>query len=226
MCGRYSLTSDRKKLAQRFGADASGLELRPRYNLAPSDEAPVIVKGEEKLVRMMRWGLVPSWAKDPSVGCKMINARAETLAERASFRKPLERSRCLVPADGFYEWPKREKGQARRPLRIVLKEGGMFGFAGLWDRWKKADGGILESFTIVTTQANELILPIHDRMPVVLRKEDEEFWLDPSVKDVGCLQSLLLPYDSYALKMYDVSPAVNSPRNDLDRIEPIHEEKS
>lgn len=227
MCGRYSMTADRKKLSQRFGADVSALELRPRYNLAPSDEAPVIVKGEEKLVRMMRWGLVPSWAKDPAFGHEMINARAETLAERASFRKPLERSRCLVPADGFYEWPKRQGGRARNPVRIVQKEGALFAFAGLWDRWKKADGGVLESFTIVTTQANELILPIHDRMPMVLRQEDEELWLDPSVRDVSRLQSLLVPYDSHAWKMYEVSAEVNSPRNDLPIcLEPVRGEKS
>jgi putative SOS response-associated peptidase YedK len=162
---------------------------------------------------MMQWGLIPSWAKDPSIGNKMINARAETLTEKPSFKRLIGKRRCLVVADGFYEWAK--QGRGKMPMRFVLKSGEPFAFAGLWDRWKKPDGGPLDSFTIITTQANDLLKPIHDRMPVILGEGDEEIWLDPKVADSIRLVSVLKPFSPELMEGYFVSRLVNSPRNDL-----------
>ena len=159
---------------------------------------------------MMQWGLVPSWAKDPSIGNKMINARAETLAEKPSFKGLIGKRRCLVLADGFYEW--RKEGKGKIPMRFTLRGGEPFSFAGLWDSWKKPAGGELFSFTIITTQANNLLRPIHERMPVILNKEGEEKWLDPDFKEI---HELLVPYPVEMMEFYDVSKLVNSPRNDL-----------
>lgn len=222
MCGRYSQTADVKKLAKRFGICEPGPELERRYNLAPGDRAPVVIGGgEANELRLMQWGLVPSWAQDPKIGQRMINARSETLAEKPSFRRPLAARRCLVPADGFYEWRGAEGGRRKVPVRIVLAQGGIFAFAGLWDVWKRPAGGVLESFTIVTTRANEMLAAIHDRMPVILRPEDEAVWVDPEAKDIPRLLALLAPYPAGEMKFYEVSPLVNSPRNDVPKcIEP------
>jgi len=215
MCGRYTQTTDLETLQGRFGFVASGVTLEPRYNIAPTQEAPVVVREDTRILKMMKWGLVPYWAKDESIGYKMINARAETLTQKPSFKKPFKERRCLVLADGFYEWRKTEKKGFKVPMRFVLKGREPFSFAGLWDVWQKPDGEKLLSFTIITTEANDLMRPIHDRMPVILPKEDEDLWLDPDLKDVNKLVPLLTPYPSDTMDFYEVSTLVNSPENDI-----------
>jgi putative SOS response-associated peptidase YedK len=215
MCGRYTQTADLNRLAVRFGFLKSKVDLRPRYNLAPGQKAPVVVFEGRNELKMWQWGLIPSWAKDASSSHRLINARAETLVQKPSFRRPFESQRCLIPADGFYEWRKLQGGQRKVPLRFVLKTLEPFAFAGLWDRWRTPEGRFLESFTIITTRANGLVLPIHDRMPVILRREQEALWLDPHVRDMGKLNSLLAPYPSEEMESYEVSPLVNSPANDV-----------
>ncbi len=213
MCGRYTQTASPEALMLRFGFQSQEVLLKPRYNMAPGQIAPVIVNEDGKTLQMFQWGLVPSWAKDPSIGNRMINARAETLAEKASFKRLLPARRCLVLADGFYEWAKLKRGKA--PMRFTLKGGEPFAFAGLWDRWKKPNGDELRTFTIITTQANELLQPIHDRMPVILRRDAEEDWLDLGLKDTLELTTKLGSYPADRMESTYVSSMVNSPRNDL-----------
>ncbi len=220
MCGRYTQTASPEDLIFRFGFSMQEVVLKPRYNLAPGQLAPVIVNEGPKMLVMMQWGLVPSWAKEPSIGYKMINARAETLAEKTSFKRLLPSRRCLILADGFYEWAKLKGGKA--PVRFFLKGGAPFAFAGLWDRWKKPDGNELRTYTVITTQANELLKPVHDRMPVILTQENEEKWLDLEWKDSQKLGELLKPYEAVEMESHYVSPMVNSPKNDLAQcIQPV-----
>ena len=210
MCGRFSFSGD--DIEERFHVELPS-KLTPRYNIAPGQDSAVIVREQGRsALRSYRWGLIPSWAKESSIGYKMINARAETLAEKPSFRKSVEQRRCLVLADGFYEWVK--KGRVKLPMRFVLKTREAFAFAGLWDTWKKPDGGELQSFTIVTTGANALVKPIHERMPVILRKPDEDQWLDPDTKDSAKVLPLLKPYAADEMEAYGVSTLVNSAKND------------
>lgn len=213
MCGRYTQTSDPAKLAQRFRLEPPGPGLSRRYNIAPTQDAPVVANDDPKHLRMMRWGLIPAWAKDAAIGNKMINARAETVSEKPSFRKPLERRRCLVLADGFYEWRK-QTARAKVPMRFVLKSREPFAFAGLWDIWRKPDGSEVRSFTIITTEPNDLMRPIHNRMPCLLRPQDEGKWLDPDLKETANLLPVLAPYPDEEMEAYEVSTLVNSPRND------------
>ena len=220
MCGRYTLLSDLAALEERFGFDAQELVFQPRFNVAPTQQALTVTNNEssdsqpkvKNQARLMRWGLVPSWAKDLSIGNRMINARAETLAEKPSFRRALERRRCLVLADGFYEWQK--NGKQRLPLRITLASGEPFGMAGMWESWQSPSGEVIQSCTIVTTSANELLAPIHHRMPVILPRELEAVWLDPDAKDVRLLSSLLSSYPAAEMQYSRVSTLVNSPAND------------
>ena len=214
MCGRYTQTADPAKLTQRFRLEPPNSDIIRRYNIAPTQNAPVIANDAPQRLRLMRWGLIPSWAKDETIGNRMINARAETLAEKPSFKKPLERRRCLVLADGFYEWRK-VAARAKIPVRIVLKSREPFAFAGLWDVWRDPEEHDIPTFAIITTAANELLEPIHDRMPVILRPEDEEKWLDPKPTDPVKLNPFLKPYPAEEMESYDVSPIVNSPRNDV-----------
>ena len=173
---------------------------------------------------MMHWGLIPSWAKDMSIGNKMINARAETVAEKASFKKPFKDKRCLVLANGFYEWKKTDK-KNKIPYYFMLKSKQPFAFAGLWEEWKNPEGEKILSFTIITTKANELMEPIHDRMPVILKENVETQWLDPENKDTDKLLSLLQPYPAGLMESYRVSDIVNSPKNDIPAcVEPIAED--
>ena len=174
----------------------------------------MIINNGSAIFKSMQWGLVPSWAKEAALGSKMINARAETLNQKPSFRKSFERRRCLVPADGFYEWKRVGENKIKIPMRIVLKNRGAFAFAGLWDTWQKPDGNELQTFTIITTQPNELMDPIHNRMPVILHEKDEDKWLDPDFKDTLKLSDLLAPYSADEMEAYEVLPLVNSPRND------------
>lgn len=215
MCGRYTQTIDLETLRKRFGFDSGEITLEPRYNLAPGQEAPVVVGGGARILKLMRWGLVPYWAKEASIGYKMINARAETLAQKPSFKKSFRERRCLVLADGFYEWRKLNGKRTGIPMRFMLKTREPFAFAGLWDAWKRPEGDILFSFTIITTEANELLQSVHDRMPVVLRPQDEDKWLDTDLKNVDHLVPLLAPYPSDTMEGYEVSTLVNSPKNDV-----------
>jgi putative SOS response-associated peptidase YedK len=179
------------------------------------------VNKDNRELKMMRWGLVPFWAKEISIGYKMINAKAETVHEKPSYRKPFKERRCLVLADGFYEWKRPDK-KTKIPFLFVLKTRGPFAFAGLWDLWKNPNGEELLTFTIITTSANELMAPIHDRMPVILPQKVESRWLDPEFKDTDKLKTLLQPYPSDKMEAYEVSSIVNSPKNDTPScIEPI-----
>ena len=211
MCGRYSLIADIGELQERFGFDGSELTHAPRYNVAPTQMALTVTNGSERRGSYMRWGLIPSWAKSASVGNRMINARAETVAEMPSFRTALQRRRCLVLADGFYEW--QGKGSSRRPMRITMASGEPFAFAGLWDTWRDPKGEVVRSCAIITTSANELLGPIHDRMPVILPRELESLWLDHDIQD-STLAGILTPHPADEMAVYEVSSMVNSPAND------------
>jgi putative SOS response-associated peptidase YedK len=214
MCGRYALVPDNDGTFQRrFSLDAPRDEPQPRYNVAPTQTLPVIVRNSPNRVAMMRWGLIPSWAKDAAIGNRMINARAETVAEKPAFRRPLRSQRCLVPASGFFEW-KRE-GDGKTPHFIHLPDEPLFAFAGLYDVWRDPDGQSVQSYTILTTEANAVMAPIHNRMPVILRREDEEEWLDPANSEVEQLLPLLRPYPAEEMAAYPVARLVNSPTNDV-----------
>lgn len=221
MCGRYSETHPIEKLQERFKAKSFPEDFRPRYNISPTQQVPVIVDHGERSIQLYRWGLIPSWAKDPSIGYKMINARGETVHEKPSFRRPFQKSRCLVASDGFYEWKK--EGKSKTPYRITLKSREPFAFAGVWDTWTDPEGKEVKSFSIVTTSASDLLKPIHDRMPVILKPEDEEIWLDPDAK-VDQLLKLIGPYPEAEMEAYSVSSIVNSARNETpDCIVPFSE---
>ena len=211
MCGRYSLIADIQELARQFEFDGTGFVHEPRYNVAPTQSVLTVTNREGRRGEFMRWGLIPSWAKDASIGNRMINARGETVAEKPSFRNALQRRRCLVLADGFYEWQK--VGKAKRPMRIVLKSREPFAFAGLWESWRNPEGETVRSCTIVTTQANEVLRPIHERMPVILPPEMEEFWLDGDVTDAAALTDVLLSYPDESMEAYEVSSLVNKATN-------------
>ena len=212
MCGRYSLIAEIGQLALRFEFDAYGLAQPPRYNIAPTQPVLAVRSGAPRQASYMRWGLVPSGARSGPSGAPLINARAETVAERPNFRSALMRRRCLIPADGFYEWQR--VGAARRPVRVTLASGEPFAFAGLWDTWRDPHGEVVESCTIITTEANELLQPVHDRMPVILPEDHEALWLDEQMQDTSALASLLGPYPSERMETYEVSALVNSAFND------------
>jgi putative SOS response-associated peptidase YedK len=194
----------------------------PRYNIAPTQPVLAIANDHPDRVAHFRWGLIPSWAKDASIGSRLINARAETLAEKPAFRTALRRRRCLVPADGFFEW--RMSGKSKTPMYFRLKTGGLFAFAGLWDVWHGPDGSEIPSCTLITGQPNELVKPIHDRMPVILPSEHYEQWLNPGEQEPAALHAMLVPYPASEMEAYPVSRAVNSPKNDSPQcIEPVWE---
>ena len=194
MCGRYSLIADIGELQERFDFDGTDLTLTPRYNIAPTQMALTVTSDSGRRGGYMRWGLIPSWAKSASVGRRMINARAETVAERPSFRTALQRRRCLVLADGFYEWQR--KGSSKSPMRIVMASGEPFAFAGLWDAWRDPKGEIVRSCAIITTAANELLSPIHDRMPVILPRELES----TELSTLGCGPDIGVPLDAHSVE--------------------------
>ena len=220
MCGRFTLTADLDRLEERFAFRAVNLSFVPRYNVAPSQPVLTLIDAQEHRAGFLRWGLIPSWAKDPAIGDRMINARAETVAEKPSFRRALQKRRCLILADGFYEW--RKEGKKKTPLFITLKSRDPFAFAGLWETWKSPTGEAIHSCTIITTTPNILMASIHDRMPVILLRKAESLWLDRTVEDPQALLPLLMPYPAEEMAAYAVSPLVNSPRNDTPVcIEPV-----
>jgi putative SOS response-associated peptidase YedK len=212
MCGRYTLASNTQKLAEAFSGLEVPAELPPRYNIAPSQAVAVVANNNPHKLEFFQWGLIPSWAKDPKIGNQMINARAETLAEKASFKNAYKRRRCLVLADGFYEW-KKEEDKTKTPMYIRLASGEPFAFAGLWEIWHQGEDMVL-SCTIITTNPNELMAQIHNRMPVILPATAYEQWLNPAERPPDQLNSLLQPYPAELMTAYPVSKLVNSPRND------------
>ena len=209
MCGRFFLVEDGQSLKLHFNAEGE-ISFSPRYNIAPSQDAPVIRHGESgREITLMHWGLIPHWSKESKLKYSTINARAETVDQKPVYRTPFKRSRCLVPASGFYEWKKAEGG--KQPYLIKSKTG-LMAFAGLWDHWQ-GEGGAIDSFSIIVTDANRKVMPIHDRMPVILDENDYSAWLDPKTQ-VEDLKSLLIPFNDEDIELQPVSKRVNSPRND------------
>ena len=218
MCGRFTLTLvDPAVLAAEFALSGLLPPLALRYNIAPTQPVATVIHAPNEShnrLGLMRWGLIPRWAKDRSIGARLINARAETVHQKPSFRQALHRRRCLVLADGFYEWQKRAEG-ARQPYFVTLKERRPFGFAGLWERWRDpASGEELTTCTLITTAANALLAPIHERMPVILPREAYAAWLDPTLTDPQAVRALLRPLPAERLRAWPVSRRVNSPAND------------
>jgi putative SOS response-associated peptidase YedK len=214
MCGRFTLAEEIDVLQERFEFENTQIDFKPRYNIAPGQASPVVAMNGSRRLLMMRWGLIPSWAKEVSIGFKMINARVETLSEKSSFKRLFKEKRCLVLADGFYEWKKTEKTKTKIPVRFVLKSREPFAFAGLWDIWQSPEGHELCTFTIITTEANDIVKPYHDRMPVILEREAEGEWLNPKMSDIKSLSILLHPHLPELMDVYRVSSIVNSAQND------------
>ena len=214
MCGRFTLFEPDKILAREFGV--SDFPPRsPRYNIAPSQPVAAVraaPAGTGRELALLRWGLIPSWSKDPAIGNRLINARAETAREKPSFRNAFRRHRCLIPANGFYEWQRRERG--KQPYFVRMRDERLFAFAGLWDRWETPGKDVIETCTILTTTANAILAPIHDRMPVILPAGEYDRWLDPSLKDPGSLAPLLVPFPPEEMLAFPVSPRVNAPSTD------------
>lgn len=223
MCGRFTQRATAAELIEIFKLvrEMHGYAPTPRYNIAPTQQVAVIRqtdKGRE--LSPMHWGLIPSWSKDPKMGARMINARGESVSSKPSFRSAFRKRRCLIPADGFYEWKQLDK-KTKQPYYITMPNGKPFAFAGLWEHWEQSEPGI-DSCTIITTDANQTMRPLHDRMPVILSPEDYDRWLDPKQSDPDQLQSLLSPTENDALEFQPVSTLVNSPRNDSPEcVEPV-----
>jgi putative SOS response-associated peptidase YedK len=219
MCGRYTLKTPAGRLAEELGFDGSVSELPANYNVAPTQQvAAVLAEGGGRRLEMLRLGLIPPWADDPGIGSRMINARSETAPEKPSFRRAFRGRRCLIPADGFYEWKRMNGG--KQPYYIRMEGGGPFAFAGLWESWDKGGSGEIRSCTILTTEANPLVAEIHDRMPVIVAPDAYDVWLDPEAEKDE-LYGLLAPYPEDEMEAYPVSRYVNSPSNNDPRcIEP------
>lgn len=214
MCGRFTLKTPKEVIAKQFGVEIED-ELVPRYNIAPTQTVAAIRAtaqgGEGREFVHLKWGLIPSWAKDASMGARLINARSETVTEKPSFREAFKRRRAIIPADGIYEWQRAE--DKKQPYFIRMRDGSPFGFAGLWDRWRNEEDEIIESCSILTTAANEIFRPVHERMPVVLNPESYGEWLDTDERGVEALKELLRPYPSSEMIAYPVSARVNSPQH-------------
>ncbi|WLR42121.1 SOS response-associated peptidase [Bacillus carboniphilus] len=219
MCGRFSLATDMELLHELFEIEMNEA-LTPRYNIAPSQPVLSIINSQDGYrAGFLRWGLIPPWSKDEKIGYKMINARSETLDERKSFKKPLQSKRCLILADGFYEWKK--EGSVKTPYRFIMKNQRPFAFAGLYEKWQNGSETIFNC-TIITTEPNDLTKKVHDRSPVILTKEEQSSWLDRNEQDLKKLKQLLKPYPATEMEMYQVSSFVNSPKNDNKTcIEPV-----
>jgi len=215
MCGRFTLTTDIQTVAQTFNASVpASLQTAPRYNVAPTQDVVAVMNGDSRHLEMLRWGLIPSWAKEESIGSRMINARAETLAEKSSFKRLLHNRRCLIVADGFYEWAQQPGTKSKTPMYITLKDHELLAFAGLWNSWPNSDGQQLRTCTIITTEPNELMATIHNRMPALLLPDALTSWLDPSMQDEQELRHLLRPYPTELMVARPVSRLVNNPKYD------------
>jgi putative SOS response-associated peptidase YedK len=213
MCGRFTLTLDPEELREALKLGDMPPQWIPRYNVAPSQPVAAVTDAQTRAVDFLRWGLVPSWAKDISIGSRLINARAETLEEKPSFRTALQRRRCLILADGFYEWAKsRSTKGSSMPFYFSLQSGQPFMFAGLWEIWRSSEDDVLRSCTIITTEANEVVAPVHERMPVILTGDDAWRWLNPG--PAATVKGLLKPYPAEAMRAYPVGKDVNSPNID------------
>jgi putative SOS response-associated peptidase YedK len=210
MCGRYRLSRRKQVLEEYFDTESGEQEWKPRYNIAPTQSVPIIRQNPAEPVRelsLMAWGLIPSWATDPSVAARMINARSETASLKPAFREALQSRRCLIPADGFYEW--QQTGKTKQPFCFEVNEGSMFAFAGIWERWKTT-----ETCVILTTTPNTVTATVHDRMPVILERDNYDVWLDPGMRNMKAVSGLLKPYDARLMRCYPVSTRVNQVSND------------
>ena len=215
MCGRYRLSRRKQIVEEYFDCPSEEQDWAPRYNIAPTQPVPVIRQHPKKPARdlsMMKWGLIPSWAKDPSVAASMINARSETAATKPAFRDALKSRRCLIPADGFYEWVRTAK--TKQPFCFEVSDGELFAFAGLWERWKDCNGSWVKTCSILTTTPNAVTSGVHDRMPVILDSNDHDLWLDPGFQNVVAVSELLRPCDARLMRCYPVSRRINHVAND------------
>jgi len=215
MCGRYRLSRRKQIIEEQFDCDPWEDDWEPRYNIAPTQPIPVIRQHPKEPVRQiskMRWGLIPSWARDVSIASGTINAKSETAATKPAFRDPLRLRRCLIPANGFYEWAR--KGTCKQPFCFEVNDGELFAFAGLWDGWKDTNGQWVKTCSILTTTPNAVTSAVHDRMPVILGQDAYELWLDPGMQDVAAISELLTPYDARLMRCYPVSTRVNNVSND------------
>lgn len=215
MCGRYRLSRAKQILEEYFATDAWEEEWEPRYNIAATQPVPIIRKHASKPGRALslaRWGLIPSWAKNTSIASGTINARSETAATKPAFSDALKFRRCLIPADGFYEWQK--AGRASQPYCFEVGRGELFAFAGIWDRWRDPTGKLVETCSILTTTANALTATVHDRMPVILESDGCDQWLQPKMHDLGALATLLKPYPAHRMRCHAVSSRLNRVAND------------
>lgn len=211
MCGRFAQRTDRKTLLKSF-AVAEVPRLEPRYNISPTQEVLAVHASDDgREATLFKWGLVPSWAKDASMGARLINARSETVAEKPAFRQAFKQRRCIIPADGFYEWQR--TGGRKQPFFFQMRDESPFGFAGLWERWEGEEGEVINSCAILTTEANEVLRPVHDRMPVILHPEDYELWLGADARELDLVKEVLRPYPAEEMLGYVVGTSVNSPRN-------------
>jgi putative SOS response-associated peptidase YedK len=223
MCGRFTLKASRAKIQELIGSSKSLPLFEPRFNICPSQQVLAVRIEPERGERegtMLKWGLIPSWAKEPSIGNNLINARADTIAEKPAFRSAFKKRRCIVLADGFYEWGQTGPG-GKTPYYFQMKDGSPFALAGLWDRWEKGEEPV-ESCTLITTEANGIVEPVHDRMPVILEPHDYQRWLDPAEQRAEVLKALLRPLPDDWLVAHPVGKLVNNPRNETPRcIEPV-----
>jgi putative SOS response-associated peptidase YedK len=215
MCGRYRLSRRKQIIEEHFDSADWQDDWSPRYNIAPTQTVPVIrqhPKEPRRELSLMCWGLIPSWAKDSSGAARMINARSETAATKPAFRDPLKSRRCLIPADGFYEWQR--TSTSKQPFCFEVGDGGLFAFAGLWERWRDPSGQWVKSCSILTTTPNAVTSAVHDRMPVILGKDDYDLWLDPGMQNVAAISELLKPCEPQFMRCYAVSSRVNHVGND------------
>lgn len=211
MCGRFSLSKPAERVQREFELSEIP-DLEARYNIAPTQSILAVrsaADGREAVT--LKWGLIPSWAKDSSIGAKLINARSETVPEKPSFREAFKKRRCIIPADGFYEWQRR--GGHRQPFYFKLKDGGLFGFAGLWEQWRSPEGEGVETCSILTTDANAVLKPVHERMPVILHSDSYDLWLDEDVRKQDLRRELLCPFPASEMVSYPVSTAINKPQH-------------
>ncbi|MGO9379791.1 MAG: SOS response-associated peptidase [Dissulfurispiraceae bacterium] len=216
MCGRFDLHAEPTVILKEFRVDHFAIDYSPSYNIAPTRQIVVVKDDGKRYLSQCRWGFLPSWTEDPNSGYKMINVRAETVAEKPAFQDAFRFRRCLVVADGFFEW--RQEGKTKQPVYIRLKSQRLFGFASLYNIWKSPEGEEICTCTIITVDANELLIAIHDRMPAIIAKDKEDLWLNPANSDKGGLMSLLVLYPSEEMEIYDVSLIVNKPENDSPEI--------